>query len=138
MSRIEAHADAGLALLRAGVPAPVHDGSVPKGAVPPYVVVYVYRETPDGLVAADKIPLTGRSVAVAMRLYCHCVGANATSSRGIAGRVEEALLDVVPTVAGRECSPIRWLEGQPPQRDESTGVLVVDQVDVYGWTSVPG
>jgi hypothetical protein len=41
-------------------------------------------------------------------------------------------------VAGRTCYPIRWREGQPAARDEDTGALYVDQVDVYGFTSVPG
>jgi hypothetical protein len=46
------------------------------------------------------------------------------------------VLDVTPVVAGRVCFPIRWREGSPPQRDEATGPLVMDVVDVYSFTSV--
>lgn len=135
MSTIQAHADAVLALLGADAQLTVYDGKV-SGAAQQYVLVYIYRETPDGLVAADKVPLTGRSVAVNLWVYCHCVGGNGSAARAISGRVEDLLLDVTPIVAGRVCFPIRWREGTPPQRDESTGPLVMDLVDVYSFTSV--
>ena len=59
------------------------------------------------------------------------------AARGIQGRVQELLLDVVPVVTGRTCLPIRWMDGQVADRDEETLRSVFDQVDVYGWSSVP-
>lgn len=136
MSSIQDHADAGLALLRADAGLTVYDGAVGKSPPQNYVVVWTFRELPTGLTAPDKIPLTGRSMAVDMRLYCHCIGGNAAAARAIQARVEALLLDVTPVVPNRVCFPIRWMEGQQPQRDEQTLQLTVDNIDVYGWTSL--
>lgn len=136
MSTYQDHADAFLNLLRADASLTVHDGAATTGAVPPYVLVYIFRETPDGLAAPDRVPLTGRSMAANLWAYCHCVGGNATAARAVAGRVEAAVLDVTPVVVGRVCFPIRWREGSPPRRDEDTGPLVMDLVDVYSFGSV--
>lgn len=137
---IQAHADAFLAQLATAAGSPalvVCDGQVPDGTLPPYALVYFYIETPDGLVAPDKVPLTFDSDVIDARAYVHCVGSNAVAARAVAGRVRSAVLNVTLSIAGRSCFPIRWREGQPPQRNEETGVLVMDLVDVYGWTSVP-
>jgi hypothetical protein len=138
VSTVEDHATAGLALLDADPNLTVYDGIVPKGAPNAYVVVYAFRLRPDGLAAPDKVPLTGMSTAVDMRMYCHCVGATAAAARIVQGHVEAALLDKTPTVTSRSCFPVRLLDGQQAQRTEETGTPVFDIVDVYGWTSVPG
>jgi hypothetical protein len=141
---IQDHADAFLAQLRTAVGSPVLtvlDGAVPDGTTPPYALVFFALETPDGLVEPDKVPLTFDSDVINLRAYVHSVGAEpeaARAARAVAGRVRSALLNVTLTVAGRSCFPIRWREGQPPVRNEETGVVVMDQVDVYGFTSVPG
>lgn len=132
---IQDHVDAGLALLQADEDLTVFDGKV-TSAVDHYVLVYTFRQLPTGLVAPDKIRFTGQSRAVDMRLYCHCVGTTAAAARAIQGRVQQLLLDVTPTIAGRTCFPIRWIEGQQTQRDEQTLRAAFDEVDVYGWTSV--
>jgi len=140
VTSIQAHADAGLGLLRADAQLTVHDGKVPRSSPlpePPYVLVYVFRELPDGTVVPDKISLTGLSTVVNVRMVCHCVGANPVAARAIAGRVENALLDVTPVVAGRSCSPIRWMESAPADEDETTGAAYTDLVEVYGWTTHP-
>jgi hypothetical protein len=134
---IQDHADAFLALLRADAELTVHDGAVPDDGDPPYALVYFYVETPDGLVAPDKVPLTFNSDVLECWGYVHCVGANAVRARAVSGRVRSALLNKTLVIAGRECFPIRWRQGQPPQRDETTGPLVMDQVDVYSFTSIP-
>jgi hypothetical protein len=74
----------------------------------------------------------GKTRVWVARWICHCVGGTAAGARGVAQRVRTALLDVRPTVAGLSCGPIR-MEGdsQPPQRDETTGVLVMDAVETY-------
>lgn len=135
---IQAHADAFLGLLSTDTSLRVQDGAADKATVRPYVLVYLTFWTPDGETAPDKVPLTFNSDVLDVRGYCHCVGDNGVAARGVAQRVRAALLNVRPVISGRECFPIRWKEGNPAQRDETTGVLVVDQMDVYGFTSVPG
>jgi hypothetical protein len=141
VSTTQAHANAVLALLDADNAPPalvVYDGVVPDGGTAPYVLVYMYLMTPDGLAAPDAVPLTFDSDVVDWWIYCHCVGGNAAAARSVSDRVRVALLNVTPTIAGRSCFPIRWREGQPPQRSEETLQTVFDQVDVYGLRSVPG
>lgn len=141
MTVVQAHAAAFLALLDADNTAPalvVHDGRVPDAGAPPYVLVYVTASTPDAVQAPALVDLTMNSDVIEARAYCHSVGGNAQAARAVAGRVRAALLNVTPAVAGRVCWPIRYDDGQAPQRDESTGVLVMDQVDVYCLLSVPG
>jgi hypothetical protein len=119
----------------------VYDGSVDDGAVPPYAKVDFYIETPDGLTAPDAVPLTFDSDVIDARAYVHCVGGDpqaARAARAVAGRVRAAVLNKTLTVTGRSCFPIRWREGQPPQRNEETLTVVQDLVEVYGWRSVPG
>jgi hypothetical protein len=136
---IQDHADVFLALLAADPLLTTYDGAIPKPGPPAeqYALVYFYVETPDGLVAPDKVRLSGDSDVVESRAYVHCVGGTAASARAISGRVRARVLNVRPVVTNRVCFPIRWREGQPPRRDEETGRLVMDQVDVYGWSSVP-
>lgn len=129
---IREHADALLALARATLA--VHDGSVPDGALPPYVLVYFADTDPD---LAESRSLIGGSTRHVLRAYAHCVGGNAGAARAVADKLRTAWLDVRPTVAGRQCQPIRREDGQPAQRDESTGSVVLDQVEVYRLESEP-
>lgn len=125
------HPSAILAALRANVNLNVKDGAVPSGTAPPYVAVYVYfgRETREGLP-----PVTNNTPVM---IVTHSVGANATAARGVASYVRAALLDVRMTVTGAQCSPTTHEASQPPMRDESTGVLVLDQVDEWDYTARP-
>jgi hypothetical protein len=134
---IQDHATAFLALLATDAQLTTYDGAVPATPATQYALVYFYVETPDGLVAPDKVPLTFDSDVINARAYVHCVGSDAIAARAISGRVRARVLNVTLTIANRACFPIRWAEGSPPRRDESTGPLVMDQVDVYGWTSNP-
>jgi hypothetical protein len=134
---VQDHANAFLALLRTDAQLVTYDGAVPKTPATQYALIYIYIETPDGLAEPDKVPLTFDSDAINARVYVHCVGADAAAARAVAGRVRATVLNKTLTIANRSCFPIRWREGQPPQRNEETGVLVMDQVDVYGWSSVP-
>lgn len=119
----------GLDLIAADSALTVYDGSVPNGAARPYVLIYTSISRP-----SDDLdnPLNGRSGVWTIRWICHCVADNAKAARGIAQRVRTQLLDVVPVVAGLSCSPIR-MDGDslPPQRDETTGDLVMDAVETY-------
>ncbi len=135
------HADAILALLADAPPASpalvVYDGTVPKSTdVPPpakqYVLVYFSTTTPDAT------SLDGDQDRTVTRVYCHCVGGDAAASRAIAGRVSRALLNARVSSAGRVCWPVRDDDStSPPDRDQTTGVTVMDGVSVYRLESVP-
>lgn len=127
----QAIVNAGLQLLRDDTQLTVHDGQAPVGAKPPYVLVYTTLARPsDGDVdlAAD-----GRSRVWVLRLICHCVGSgtNASAARAVAQRVRTQLLDQSPAVAGLSCGRFRLEDSQPPERDETTGVLVMDAISTY-------
>lgn len=137
---IQLHADAILALLASAPPAPpfepltIYDGALPKNepVADLYALVYLSMSTPEGS------GLNGVSDRALMTATVHSVGSTAGTARIVAQRVRGALLDVVPTVPGRTCYQIRHADGGgPPQRDETTGVLVMDQVDVYELETVP-
>jgi hypothetical protein len=138
------HAAAVLALLAADAGPPalvVYDGvvpAVPAAPKPPYVVVYFAFDLPEAAQDPQTSSLVMTSNRVDCSIYCHCVGANGAASRSVAARVRVALLDVIPAVAGRAAFPIRHTENQPATRDETTGVLVMDQVDTYRLSTVPG
>jgi hypothetical protein len=143
---IQDHFDAFLALLSAAPGGPPSlnalDGVVPDGTVPPYTLVYFSIMTPDGLAAPDAVSLHADSDVIDARAILHSVGRDpqgARAARAQAGRGRAAVLNQRLTIAGRSCAPIRWIDGQPPQRNEEIpGSAVFDQVDVYGWRSVPG
>lgn len=139
---IQDHADAFLALVRAAAGLPsltVYDGKVPDGATTPYALVYFDMETPDGTIAPDWLNLALASTAINARAIVHCVGGDPEApraARAVAGRVRAAVLDQVLAVSGWSCNPVRWIEGQPPQRNEDIpGSTIFDKVDVYGWTA---
>lgn len=132
------HADAILALLAAAPGSPalvVYDGKVPDPptvVTPPYVLVYLSTTTPEGT------SLTNEQDRAVTRAYCHCVGADAKAARAVAGRVAAALLNAQVTISGRTCQPIRDDDsGSPPDRDETTGVLVMDRLAIYRLESLP-
>lgn len=134
---IDEHAAAFLALLDAdNAPPPlnVHDGKVPDGTDPrvsPYVLVYFDSNDPED-------DFEARPYTFTLTATCHSVGGNAQAARMVADRVRTAAYNVTPTVSGRSCYPIEREPGMPPQRDESTGSLVMDQIDTYVLQSIPG
>jgi hypothetical protein len=125
------HAAPILAALRGNGYLRVSDGSVKNGTVPPYVVPYIVVSTPEETCLED----------VADRVECtatiHSVAGNADAVRTVSDQVWSSLLGIRPTIVGRDCSRIRLVESRPPVTDESTGVLVLDQVDVYQFVSSP-
>lgn len=141
MGVIQAHASWVLDQLRADVELTVCDGKVNQGVVAPYVLVYLFVQTPDGLLAPDKVKLSGDSDVIDLRAYCHCVGGGvfaAANARDVQDRVRAQLLNVRPVIAGRTCFPVRWFDGQPANRNEELpGAPVVDQVDIYRLETVP-
>ncbi|MFC4146612.1 hypothetical protein ACFO0M_10125 [Micromonospora mangrovi] len=137
---IQAHANAVLGLLR-GVPdLPVYPPEepddtgqiVPDGAEPPYVAAQI---RPGFALGPSIVAATTRAV---FDITCHCVGGNDIAARAVAQQVVNALLDVVPTIAGRQSYPIRYLDSPPARPDESTGRLVVDQTYLFRLETLPG
>jgi len=125
----QALAASAIALLTADTSLNVLDGVVPNGTVPPYVLVYTSLGRPS---ADPDNSIDGRSRVFTVRWYCHCVGGNAQAARAVAQRVRTALLDVRPVVAGLQCGLIREQPDPPaPVRDEMTGTLVMDAVEIY-------
>jgi hypothetical protein len=133
----EDHAAAFLALLT-GAGLTSYD-SIVLGAPPEkYVLIYPHFQTPDGSAAPDALSLTLASTVLDAWMYVHSVSSTPASARAVAARVRTAVLDQALTVTSRTCFPLRWREGQPVRRDEDIpGDPVFDQVDVYGWRSVP-
>lgn len=116
-----------LALLATNANLTVVDGDVAVGQEAPYVVVYVSGGPDEG----DNLGL--RSNEATVRAYVHSVGETAAAARIIAGQAASTIVDDRLTVAGWSCGPIKRELSNPPKRDESTGVVVMDQVDVYRW-----
>jgi hypothetical protein len=133
---VDPHRTAVLSLLRApgALPSPiaVYDDAVPNDTLPPYVRVFMKISYP------DMTDLTNRSNRAMLRILCHCVGETSTAADVVAGAVRTVLLDAVPTVAGRACFPIRNESGADARPDESTGTLVMDAIEIYTFSSVPG
>lgn len=134
---VKEHADAILALARGdgpGTPMTVLDGSVPDGTAPPYVLVYFTDNDPE---EPDSRPLSGLPQRYVLRAIFHLVGGNAAATRALGDKLRSRLLNVRPAITGRASFPIRREDSLPPERDESTGSLVMDRVDVYRLESEP-
>lgn len=127
------HVVALLALLNATTIPAVYDEEVP----PPETAEEAYVRPYFHFLATETDVLTWDSGDAEVRMYAHCVAATAMGARIIASLVRDAVLDVVPTIAGRTCWPIRHEQSVPPTRDETTGRMVMDQVDVYVLRSTP-
>lgn len=130
----ETLAQTGLGLLRADVGLTVYDGKVPDGATEPYVLVYTTVAWPAG---AEGNTVTGLRSTAMVTWHCHCVAESASGARIVQQRVRAALLNQTVTVAGRSCGRIKQDEVLAPNRDETTGHLVMDGVAVYSLLSTP-
>lgn len=144
---LQLHKQVFLDLLDADNAAPalvVLDGKVPgppqqaTPQAPPYVLLYFALRTPSGANAPDQVSLENPSDVIDAAAYCHSVGGDQHAALAVAGRVRAALRGVTPTIASRVCAPIWQADSLPTQRDETTGVPVFDQVDVWQFTSLPG
>ena len=131
----EDHAQVVLALLAANPNiAHVFDGAVSNPTPdPPYVLVYTSVSRPFG---APSNGLDAASKTVVTRVKCKCVGLNAALARAVGMQVRAALIDQRPVIAGRNCGPIHEDDAPaPPDRDESTGRLLMVQDLDYMFTS---
>ena len=131
----EDHAQAGLDLLRAVPGLTVYDGQVPQLTTPPYVMVYPEVSWPrDG----TGNTITNLSVTVVAKWTCHSVGESAAAARAVQMLVRTGLLNQRPAISGRSCGFIKQDEVLAPEKDESTGRLVMDAVSTYSLTTFPG
>jgi hypothetical protein len=116
-----------LALLGTNVNLTVIDGDVPTGQRPPYLVMYLIGAPKEG----DN--LNRLSSEATPRAYLHSVGMTPAAARIVAGQAAATIVGQRLTIAGWSCGPIKNEQSIPPERDESTGVPVMDQVDIYRW-----
>ncbi len=136
------HAAAVLARLgSSGSPAlTVHDGKLPDTnplPVPPYVLVRFSFQSLGARERPDASNLTFASRAFQVTARCYGVATTAQGVRALTNRVSVALLDWAPTVAGRNCSPMRHLDSFEVPPDEQTGVAYFQLGDDYRFTSYP-
>jgi hypothetical protein len=140
MNIYHTHAAAMLDPVRADVASPpmrVYDGRADDFTNPPYALVYLAIRTPSGREMPEHVSLENVSDVIVVTGYWHSVGQDADAARSVAGRVRSALLGKTPVIQGRECTPIECIDGQPVMIDETTGVNLADQVDVYTFVSIP-
>lgn len=135
---VQDHADAFLAYLYAESDLTVYPAqgggntTVPAGTTPPYVVVQIVADRPDGQ------RLTHLSTRLRMRAYCQCVGENDKAARAVSDLVAAAVLDKRPVIDGRSVYPIRQDVGRDPLSSDTTGSTIVTITDVYRLESEPG
>ena len=111
----QAHATAVLSLLT-GAGLTVHDGAVPPNPAYPYAVLYTN--------AGDR-DTTNLDYTSDMQVYdvqVTSVGATAAAARITADKVNAALVDVVPTVTGRTCWPLRVEASQTAREDRDVTI----------------
>lgn len=112
----------------------LHDGVVDP-TVPttyPYVLVYIDVAWPrDGLGTS----LKAQQVTVTTTATVHCAALSAVGARAVAAQVRTSLLNLRPTITGRDCSPIKQDSAEPVARDESTSAAIFDAIAVYSFTS---
>jgi hypothetical protein len=131
----EAHAQVALSILTADANQPVYAGVAPDNVTPPYVLVYTVVEWPDN---TDGKSFDGTTSTCVTRWYTHSVGGTDQSTRAIANRVRQLLVNAHPTIAGRSCGFIQQEAALPMVRDETAGSLVQDLAAVYVLTTYPG
>ena len=129
---ITEHATAFLDWLRGDPNLTVFDGAPPDLTKPPYVVVWISLDDEDSISLADE---QGKAN---LRATVHSVGSSGNAARIVSDRVRARLHGHRLVIANRNVWKVRHEFGIPPQRDESIGVLVVDAVDVYVFSSYLG
>lgn len=141
MNILQAHKAAVFDRLAAapGSPAlvPLAGGTVALNQPLPYLVVHLRLWTPSGELEPDKVGKENTSDLLNVWAYCHSVGGNVDAALAIAGKVRGQLLGWEPAITGRVCFPIKHEDSTPADPNQTTGQTLVDQIDVYGFTSMP-
>jgi hypothetical protein len=108
------------------------DEAVPNNPSYPYVVLYGNQGLPSRTSmdpVSDQRETTVQSTVVAV---------TQGQARALADRVEAAVLDVRPTVAGRISAPVEKRSSQPVRLDHDIKPPVFYAVDVWAFTTIPG
>lgn len=114
--------------------APVYRGSVPPTLAAPYVVVYVADSDPE---RGPSLNINGTAATFTCWIYVHSVGGTEDAALRVADAIRTRLLGVRPTVAGRQCQPIRRELGQPVERDQTASSARWTKADVYRLDTEP-
>lgn len=129
----ETHARVALDILEADANQPVYEGKTPDNVHPPYVLIYTeVTWSGNGSEGQTLEHITNRCVT---RWFVHCAGETDQAARTLGNRVRQLLVNVQPTIANRSCSRIQQEMTERPVRDERTGVLVMDVIAIYSFTS---
>lgn len=129
---IAAHVEAFAGLIDAVANVTVYaDTPVPNTPTYPYVAVYGNQGVP------EEATFDSQSTTVPFTFQTTVVGKTQAQARALADRVQGALIDVRPTVAGRSCGLITKQASQPIRLDTSVTPPVFIAVDVWAFASVP-
>lgn len=104
---------------------------------PPYVLVRFTFQNLGARDRPDASDLAFRSLAKQVTVRTYAVATTAQGARALTNRITVALLDWAPTVAGRNCSPMRHIDSFETPPDEQTGVAYFQLGDDYRFTSYP-
>lgn len=129
----ETHARIALDILEADANQPVYEGNTPDNVAVPYVLVYTHVSWPGN--GSEGQTLEHKTNQCNTRWIVHCAGETDQAARALSNRVRQLLVNVRPVIAGRSCSLIQQESSLNPVRDERTGVLVMDVVADYSFTS---
>lgn len=104
----------------------------PAGSAPPYAVLHFAPDVASATSANDKTDWRS------WMFVTHSVGSDADQCEWVRERLEAALLDHAPTVAGRSCDRITRLgSGVPPEVDNDVQPPLVLARDTWVFASVP-
>lgn len=128
---IRAHVAAVYALLDAVANLNVYDGVVPNTPALPYVVLWANQGAPSSNTVEQA------STRRDFTIQTTYVGSTPEQARWAAEKAQGALLDVTPTVAGRQCWPLVVEASQSTRVDLDVDPPVFLSVDVWRLASVP-
>lgn len=127
------HAKVAIDILTGDAQVPVYRSATPDNVAPPYVLIYSAVTWPSvGIGDA----LDGRSGTCVTRWFVNCVGSTEAAALSVSNRARQLLLNVRPAIAGRSCGLIKQDPADiPPERDETTGTLIVNLRTQYVLTT---
>ena len=129
----ETHARIVLDLLTNDGNQPVYNNYAPDNVAPPYLYVFSHVWWPGNGSDGQNFDMVTNQCMT--RAYVHCVGETDEAARALSNRVRQLLVNVKPVIAGRSCSLIQQESSNTPDKDERSGVLVMDAVASYLFSS---
>jgi hypothetical protein len=129
----EVHARIALDILEADANQPVYEGKAPDNVQTPYILVYSHVYWPGNGSEGQNLDMVTNQCTT--EWIVHCAGETDQAARALGNRVRQLLVNVKPVIANRSCSRIQQETSLNPIRDERTGVLVMDVVATYQFSS---